>query len=348
MNRNERIAFDQDLLSWFRKEGRDLPWRRTHNPYYIWVSEVMLQQTQVDTVKPYYKQFITDFATPEDLANAPEQDVLKHWEGLGYYSRARNLQQGVREVVARYDGQVPDEKRKLLDLHGIGPYTAGALLSIAFGQPEAAIDGNVMRVMSRVFMIDADIAKAKSKKVFEDVVEGLICETDPSAFNQAVMDLGAMICRPKNPNCPECPVRRHCKAYANSVQEQFPVKTRRIKQRTVYYLVLLIRDTSGRFFIERRPDTGLLAGLWQFPMIDYEAGHELYVLTDVQHDSFHYVHHFSHLIWDLTLCQLAADSLEANSITKNGNWVDFNELSSYPFPVAHQKVIDWIKTNQLS
>ncbi|WP_205007652.1 A/G-specific adenine glycosylase [Sporolactobacillus spathodeae] len=351
LHQNEIIAFNHELLAWFQQNGRDLPWRRTKNPYYIWVSEVMLQQTQVDTVKPYYDRFITDFATPEALADAPEQSVLKMWEGLGYYSRARNLQQGVREVVEKYDGKLPDDKKKLLELHGIGPYTAGALLSIAFGQPEPAIDGNVMRVMSRVFMIDADIAKAKSKKQFEEVVGKLIAEANPSAFNQALMDLGAMICRPKRPDCPNCPVRRQCKAYSARVQEKYPVKSRPKKATVRCYAIVLVQDQLGRYLIEQRTDSGLLAGFWQFPMVECETNSDLLPaafrkLASVERLDFHYIHRFSHLVWDLTLYRVdQAIDLPAGVARK---WVAVDEFERYPFPVPHLKVIDWLKNLRMN
>ncbi|MFT8872217.1 MAG: A/G-specific adenine glycosylase [Sporolactobacillus sp.] len=354
MNVNDIHAFNHDLLGWFDRNGRDLPWRQTNNPYYIWISEVMLQQTQVETVIPYYQRFIKDFPTPESLADSDEQRVLKDWEGLGYYSRARNLQTGVREVVATYGGKLPQDKDQLLRLHGIGPYTAGALLSIAFHRPEPAIDGNVMRVMSRLFEIDADIAKAKSKKVFADLVGALIAEAEPSAFSQALMDLGAMVCRPKSPDCQHCPVQRHCRAKVRGTQLNYPVKRAKAKPVDRYYAVLLAEDRSGQCIIEQRPLRGLLAGLWQFPMLETGgqpsrlAVREMLMkaypqASDIQNMALSYVHQFSHLTWHLSLyrLQLPADL----SLRSNQRRVAKGELEHYPFPVAHQKVIDWLKTS---
>ncbi|MCQ2010840.1 MAG: A/G-specific adenine glycosylase [Sporolactobacillus sp.] len=355
MNAQEIKHFNHDLLDWFHSQGRRLPWRETNNPYYIWISEVMLQQTQVNTVIPYYNQFISRFPTPDALAEAPEQEVLKCWEGLGYYSRARNLQHGVREVVEKYNGTLPNKKDELLSITGIGPYTAAALLSIAYNEPEPAIDGNLMRVLSRVFLIDDDIAKQKTRKKFEKLASELIIETEPAAFNQALMDIGATICRPKNTDCPECPIHRYCLAYDEGAQLEYPVKSGKAKPRLLHYAVLLIQDEQGRYLIERRPDKGLLAGLWQFPMMaldEYEDSEqqESYVQdrygceVSPAEQTFSYMHRFSHLIWDLTL--RIGKSSAHNQLRERQRWAGLDELESYPFPVSHQKVIEWIKNNR--
>lgn len=315
----------------------------------------MLQQTQVDTVIPYYNEFIDRFPTIRALAEAPDQTVLKCWEGLGYYSRARNLQQGVREVAGKYGGKVPEDKAELLSIQGIGPYTAGALLSIAFNEPEPAVDGNVMRVMSRVFLIDDDIAKAKTKKRFEKIVGGLIAEADPSAFNQSLMDLGAMICRPKRPKCDECPLNAHCLAYEEGAQLEYPVKSGKAKPKTIDYAVLLIRDAQHRYLIEQRPENGLLAGMWQFPMIAHEPHHqEEKVIQNAFREkygcevrlvkkTFAYTHRFSHLIWNLSLYEGKFEGTADPETRKK--WEPFNKLTSHPFPVPHQKIIEWVKKN---
>jgi A/G-specific adenine glycosylase len=341
--------FNHELLNWFHRNGRDLPWRKTKNPYYIWISEVMLQQTQVDTVIPYYHRFIDSFPTIRALADAPEDQVLKSWEGLGYYSRARNLQSGVREVAEKYHGELPDDKKQLLSIRGIGPYTAGALLSIAFGEPEPAVDGNVMRVMSRIFLIDDDIAKSATKKKFGQIVQELITEADPSAFSQSLMDLGAMICRPRNPLCPECPVREFCRANAEGVQSEYPVKSRKAGPVTKSYAILLLRDGGGKFLIEKRPEKGLLAGLWQFPMVPGTKRDDLFAAARektgqpvrLKKETFTLTHHFSHLIWKLVLYAGKCDGPVRRDETVR--WLAVNDLERLPFPVPHQKVISWIK-----
>ena len=224
----KKDGFRDSLLSWYRREKRDLPWRKTSNPYYIWVSEVMLQQTRVDTVIPYYERFITKYPTMDDLANAEENELLKMWEGLGYYSRARNLQSGVREVVESYGGKIPNNRKEISKLKGVGPYTAGAVLSIAYGIPEHAVDGNVMRVISRLLLVEDDIALPKSKKIFENIIMDLIDPNDPSSFNQGLMELGATICTPR-PKCLLCPVRDYCSAFHEGRQEELPLNQEKIR-----------------------------------------------------------------------------------------------------------------------
>ena len=192
-------AFRKALLDWYDKEKRDLPWRRTSDPYSIWVSEIMLQQTRVDTVIPYYHNFLDKFPDIAALAAAPEDAILKAWEGLGYYSRVKNMQKAAQQIVAEYGGVFPEDPQEIAKLKGIGPYTAGAVSSIAFQIPEPAVDGNVMRVMSRLFEIDADIAKPASRKIFEAIVRELIDPERPGDFNQALMDLGSSICSPLYP-----------------------------------------------------------------------------------------------------------------------------------------------------
>lgn len=221
--------FQEDLISWYEQEKRDLPWRSDSDPYKVWVSEVMLQQTRVDTVIPYFNNFIEKFPTVEALAEADEEKVLKAWEGLGYYSRVRNLQSAVREVHERYGGVVPPSKEEFGKLKGVGPYTRGAVLSIAYNQPVPAVDGNVMRVMSRILSVWDDIAKPKTKTLFEKIVEAFISEEKPSEFNQGLMELGAVICTPKSPSCLLCPVREHCSAFAEGCEKELPVKSKKEK-----------------------------------------------------------------------------------------------------------------------
>ncbi len=206
-----------------------MPWRENRDPYRVWVSEVMLQQTRVDTVIPYFINFMREFPDLESLADADEEKLLKAWEGLGYYSRVRNLQTAVREVVAEYGGKVPETRKEISSLKGVGSYTAGAVLSIAYGMPEPAVDGNVMRVLSRVLLIEEDIAKQKTKRLFEDILYDLISTADPSAFNQGLMELGALVCTPRSPGCLLCPVRLHCRAYEAGVQDALPLKSKKEK-----------------------------------------------------------------------------------------------------------------------
>ena len=261
-------AFQADLISWFEAEKRKLPWRENKDPYKVWVSEIMLQQTRVDTVIPYFNRFIEQFPSIETLADAHEEKVLKAWEGLGYYSRVRNLHAAVKDVKENYGGVVPNSPKSISTLKGVGPYTAGAILSIAYGLPEPAVDGNVMRVLARILLIWEDIAKPSARKTFEHAVRTIISHENPSFFNQALMELGALICTPTSPSCLMCPVQEHCQAFATGEQNQLPVKTKKKKQRLVKLCATVLSTDSGKLLIHKRPSEGLLANLWEFPNVE--------------------------------------------------------------------------------
>lgn len=343
--------FQKDLITWFENEQRELPWRANQDPYRVWVSEIMLQQTKVDTVIPYFQNFMDHFPTLRDLAYAEEQSVLKAWEGLGYYSRARNLQSAVKEVVEKYDAKVPDDAKKLGELRGIGPYTKGAILSIAFNQPEPAVDGNVMRVLSRILKIEEDIAKAKTRKIFEKAVRELISEKNPSAFNQGLMELGALICTPRNPSCMLCPVQEHCMAFEQGIEHKLPVKIKKTKQSAKRYFALILQDHAGNYILEKRPDDGLLANMWQFPLVDstkVEANHlstyiqENYQVKIERMDNLNPVKHvFSHLTWHLDVRLV---TYEGNiTLSDHQRKMPVSEIENYPIPVSHQKIYRQIK-----
>lgn len=301
-------GIDTALLAWFDENARALPWRENPKPYYVWVSEIMLQQTRVEAVKPFFARFIAALPDVAALAACPPEQLLKLWEGLGYYNRVRNMQKAAQIAVRDYQGELPCAYEELLKLPGIGSYTAGAIASIAYGQAVPAVDGNVLRVISRICGDRRDILKQSVKKQFEDVVRAIIPQERAGAFNQALMELGATVCLPNGqPDCGRCPVRFACYAYENSCQMQLPVKAskkaRRIEKRTVF----VIRD-SERALIGHRPDTGLLAGLYELPNTE---GH----LT--QDEALAYVrqfrlspiriqmlpcakHIFSHVEWQMT------------------------------------------------
>lgn len=263
--------FSAELLGWYRKEKRDLPWRRSRDPYPIWVSEIMLQQTRVDTVIPYFERFMERFPTIAHLAAAPEADVLKAWEGLGYYSRARNLQAAARQVAEQHGGAVPRDKASVSALKGVGPYTAGAILSIAFDEPEPAVDGNVMRVLSRFFNLDDDIAKPSVRVGMEQRAKALIPEGEAASFNQALMELGALVCTPRSPGCLSCPVMERCAGRLAGRERELPVKTKAKPPKPVFRLAVLIEGTgaaAGRVLVRQRPAEGLLARLWELPHVE--------------------------------------------------------------------------------
>lgn len=258
--------FAPELLQWYGENARVLPWRDDPQPYKVWVSEIMLQQTRVEAVKPYFQRFMEVLPDLESLAQAEEQILLKLWEGLGYYNRARNLQKAAQQALSEYGG-LPSTAEELIRLPGIGPYTAGAVASIAFGRPVPAVDGNVLRVVARLMAYDGDISKDSVKKgVAEALVPSVVL--DPAAFNQAVMELGATVCLPNGaPKCGECPVRRLCLAHEMGAELSFPVKkakkVRKIQQKTIFLL-----EFENRTAVCRRPESGLLAGLWGFPESD--------------------------------------------------------------------------------
>ncbi|MBW7476826.1 A/G-specific adenine glycosylase [Paenibacillus oenotherae] len=262
--------FSRELLDWYRGNKRVLPWRMNRDPYRIWVSEVMLQQTRVDTVIPYYERFMDKFPTAAALAEAPEPEVLKCWEGLGYYSRARNLQAGAREVVERHGGIVPEDKEAVSALRGVGPYTAGAIMSIAFNRPEPAVDGNVMRVLSRFFCLEDDIAKPATRVKIEKLAASLIPEGAAGDFNQGLMELGALVCTPKSPGCLTCPVMMHCEGRMAGKEHVLPIKTKAKPPRPETRLAALIVGSgqhAGKVLVRQRPATGLLASMWELPHV---------------------------------------------------------------------------------
>src|SRR6056297_766440 len=257
------MAFQESLLNWYHTHHRKLPFRGSRNPYKIWISEIMLQQTQMDTALPYYERFMATFPTVFDLAKASEEDVLSLWAGLGYYSRARNLHKCAQVLVKGHKGKFPEDYQKALKLPGIGPYTAGAVLSIAYNKKVPAVDGNVLRVYSRLFNNHEDIGEAKNKKDIQKKIQDLIPE-NARDFNQALMELGALICLPKNPKCEICPLTKNCKAKELLIQNDLPIKRKKVKNKKIPVAVGIIYK-SNKIMITKA-STALLNGLWGFPL----------------------------------------------------------------------------------
>lgn len=363
-------TFQETFLTWYHKEKRNLPWRATNDPYAIWISEIMLQQTRVETVIGYFYRFMEQFPTIQDLAAAEEQKLLKVWEGLGYYSRARNLKAAAQQIVAEFDGEMPQSIEEIRSLKGIGPYTAGAIGSIAFGLPEPAIDGNVMRVVSRLFCIEADIAKASSRRPFDDAMRTIISPDEPGEFNQALMDLGSRICTPTTPKCEECPISQYCLAYAENRQTDFPVKSKKAKPKDVYYIAGAIED-QGSFLLVQRPETGLLASMWHFPLVEvtkeqYEAlqrtwakeeqlqldliaeddALEIFPDLPVVWQKRHFgeiTHIFSHLKWHVLLFY---GRKRGEIPLQDSEWATKESFENYVFPKPQQKLVDQLKKYQ--
>jgi len=257
------------LIAWYREVERPLPWRADRSPYHVWLSEIMLQQTRIEAVIPYYHRFLEAFPEISDLAMADDDHLLKLWEGLGYYSRARNLKKAAAAVVENYGGQLPDTAEQLKKLPGIGDYTAGAIASIAFGQPEPAIDGNVLRVYTRLTACGEDIAQTSTKKMVGDALREIYPSGDDAAcLTQGLMELGQQICIPKGvPHCENCPLADLCRAHKEGSEQDFPVISPKAP-RTILPRTVFILRREGKYALQRRPEGGLLAGLWEFPALD--------------------------------------------------------------------------------
>lgn len=335
----------EKLISWYQENKRDLPWRHTKNPYFIWISEIMLQQTRVEAVKVYYERFIKELPTLEDLANVKEDKLLKLWEGLGYYSRVRNMQKTAKILIKKGFKNLPNTKEELLSLPGIGAYTAGAILSIAFDIPTPAIDGNVYRVLGRVYKIEDSISKNSTYKIYEEKINKLLPKDQASSFTQSFMDLGSEICTPKSPKCSECPLRLECKAYKENKMENYPVKDKKIEQKIEERIVFLF-VYKNKVAIRKREDKGLLASLYEFPntlnlssLIDVEnelLEKNIPILSTMEIGEAKHV--FSHKIW-----YMKGYLIELKKPIQEYLWVTKDELQSkYSIPSAFAYFLEFI------
>jgi A/G-specific adenine glycosylase len=262
-----KLFFTKGLLNWFgdADDKRDLPWKKTNDPYRIWISEIILQQTQVKQGLAYYERFTETFPDVFALANAAEDDVLAMWKGLGYYSRARNLHQAAKYIVRQLGGVFPNNYQEILALKGVGPYSAAAIASFAFKEPKAVVDGNVYRVLSRFFAVDYNVQTAGGKRFFQELADELLDTNQPDRYNQAIMDFGAIVCKPTNPQCSLCPLSTKCKALLSNQVKQFPVKNRP-KNRKKRFFNFLVMETPKGFVFEKRSDQDIWKSLYQFPM----------------------------------------------------------------------------------
>ena len=361
------LSFRQKLLAWYDEKKRDLPWRRSKNPYHIWVSEIMLQQTRVDTVIPYYERFLDWFPTVESLANAPGERLLKAWEGLGYYSRVRNMQTAAQQIMNEFEGKFPSNYEGISSLKGIGPYTAGAISSIAFNLPQPAVDGNVMRVLARLFEVNHDIGNPSNRKLFQAMMEVLIDPDRPGDFNQALMDLGSDIEAPVNPRPEESPVKEFSAAYQHGTMDRYPIKAPKKKPIPIYLKALVVQNSQGQFLLEKNESEKLLAGFWHFPLIEvdefsdqtqdldlfsqvaepiqelgpspqesFEQDYDLEV--DWQDLRFEEVKHiFSHRKWHIQI--IAGRVAESQEYAdREVLWLRPEEFSNYPIAKPQQKI----------
>jgi len=262
-------SFSNLLINWYNSNQRDLPWRKTTDPYLIWLSEIILQQTRVNQGLPYFNKFVSHYPTVQDLADAPEDEVMRLWQGLGYYSRARNLHECAKSVVKNYDGRFPNTYKELLKLKGVGKYTAAAIASFAFGRAVPVVDGNVFRVLARHFNILEDISQPKTFNTFFNIANDLIPEKQAASFNQAIMELGAIICTPKTPDCANCPVSQECEARIYQKQSQLPFKKKKIKvkNRFLYYLIW---QEGEKLAMKKRGPNDIWQGLFDFELIEFD------------------------------------------------------------------------------
>lgn len=345
------ISWQYNLVNWFQKNQRFMPWRDEQSPYRTWVSEVMLQQTQVDTVIPYFNAFMSTFPTIEDLAKAEEDAVLKSWEGLGYYSRARNLHSAAKNLVATNKGNLPNTFKSLQTVKGIGPYIASAIASIAFNEAVPVVDGNVLRVFSRFWADTSDIKKPKTRTEFFDRLSQSIKGYPPAEFNQGMMELGALICSPKKPKCPKCPLQPNCIAFATNRISEYPVATPK-KKAPHYTIVVGIISRNGNLLITKRKPNQLLGGLWEFPggkveeneqleaALHREIMEECNITISIMQSLKPIKHAYSH--FKITLYGFLAEYKSGTLTCKSAEtyqWVSKKDLCKYAFPKANNKLL---------
>ncbi len=330
------MDFKRELIHWYSINKRDLPWRKTKNPYYIWLSEIILQQTQVKQGLPYYEAFVKQYPSVFDLANASEEAVLKLWQGLGYYSRARNLHATAKHIAFNLNGKFPNNYKDLLTLKGVGDYTASAISSIAFNEVAAVVDGNVYRVLSRYFGIKTPINSTTGIKEFKSLASSLIDKKQPATFNQAIMEFGSRQCKPKNPDCTTCPINRGCAALQKKLTDTLPVKLKKTKVSTKYFNFLVCIDANKNILFEKRNKKGIWQNLYQFPLVESKKSltiNEFHLLnlehTVLESSKFNYslyneidkVHKLSHQhlhtkFWIVEVDLLPNTAIPINNINK--------------------------------
>jgi len=327
------------LESWYLVNQRILPFRATKNPYHIWVSEILLQQTQVDTGLPYYERFIKKYPTVKDLAKAPEDELHKMVEGIGYYRRFANMLLAAKEIVDLYDGVFPNTYEEVIKLPGIGKYTAGAIMSIAFNQPYSALDGNVIRVLSRYLGVHGDMKEEKNRKKLDAINQSFLEKATPEVYTQAMMELGATVCKTQNPLCVNCPLNKTCFAYKNNQIEQFPEMSKAKAKKEIHFLTLILKN-GERYYVGKK-EAGLLKGMYLYPqfeldsiedVIEYFKGLGVQIKIDGKPKS--YKHVFTHLTWCMEVFRAHVISGEI----KDYQLVDPDELQNIPMATAHRKI----------
>jgi A/G-specific adenine glycosylase len=355
LKKSDYSKIRKKILNWFRQNARVLPWRIERTPYKIWISEVMLQQTQVNQVIPYYQKFISFFPDINSLAAASQQEVLKVWEGMGYYARARNLHRAAEIIITKYNGIIPREKSELLNIPGFGPYISNAVLSLAYQKPYGVMDGNVIRVITRVFGIREDIRLYATRKKIDTIIQQLLDKHYPGDFNEALMEIGAMLCLPKSPSCQTCPFSQHCVAKNLSLTDTIPYKSRKTPKPLKHSDALFITCKS-KVLIARRKEHGLLGGLWEFPTIEKSGEQNALNPVDNQKEfnltlKFfkacsvirHSYTHFNLILYPK--CYVSSDMDFKSSQYAEYRWVDWKEIGHFPTHRAMQKVLQTVDEN---
>ena len=351
-------SFTNHILSWYHKDKKQFPWRQTRDAYKIWVSEIMLQQTQVQTVIPYYNRWIEKFPTLKHVATATDNELFKHWEGLGYYQRVKNFRDACAQVLDDYNGIIPNTKQELINLKGIGDYTGSAIASIAFNHPNHVIDGNVKRIMSRLICLPNFLSKSMNK--IDKFLSTHISLQYPGDFNQALMDLGRYICTPKTPKCAMCPISKYCHAYLNDKIDKYPVKLNRKKEFPHYNIGVGVIWHNDKILITKRKKNGLLGGLWEFPggkiengethqdCINREMKEELNIIVDISNFILKINHKYSH--FGITLhaytCYYKSGEIKCNA-ADDFKWIHPNNIEDYPFPKANHHIFPHIMNSKL-
>ncbi len=339
------------IINWYEQNKRDLPWRNTTNPYAIWLSEIILQQTRVQQGLSYYQKFLQTFPTVIDLAQASEQEILRNWQGLGYYSRARNLHKTAKIIQLEFDGKFPKTHAEIIQLPGIGDYTASAISSFAFGEAQAVLDGNVFRVLSRLFNMNTPIDSAKGKKEFRILAQEFLDKSNPATHNQAMMEFGATLCTPKSPNCAECPIRLNCIAYAKGTVAKLPLKEKKlqIRNRKMTYIFL---QKENEIVINKRTDKDIWQHLYQFPLLDdhsfsnKDIQSEFENLLGVSISNFKLADTKKHLLSHQKL-SIEFYTGQTDQVLKEpqNQFVSSSELDNYPFPRPIVEFLDNLDTN---
>ncbi|MCJ7735148.1 MAG: A/G-specific adenine glycosylase [Anaerolineales bacterium] len=342
INNDIKIKITQNLRTWYRGNARDIPWRKTHDPYLIWVSEIMLQQTRVETVIPYYQRWQKQLPTLNSLAEADQDLVLNLWEGLGYYKRALNMHKTAQILLSQYEGKLPRDVKSLQNLPGIGRYSAGAISSIAYNLPAPIVDGNIRRIFTRIFNINTPIQSTETEKVLWQIALDILPDDNAREFNQALMELGALICLPKNPLCTQCPVKNTCRANDLNLQSELPVRKEKPPLPHLLVTAAIIKN-NGKVLLAKRPPEGLLGGMWEYPggkqefnetppeTLSREIQEELNI--KIQVGKLFGIYHHAYTHYKITLnayyCHLESDNMHLNYHTEI-TWVPLSALDDFP------------------